>query len=85
VTRRQRLVAHALLTVAGLATATIVAVVFMPLAGRYGTHLAAAGARHTGLSQAVDTLTVGVPAVLVLCAVVIGAGRLRKAVRRNVG
>jgi hypothetical protein len=83
VTRRQRLAAHALLTVGGLATATLVAVLAMPLAGRYGTHLAAAGARHTGIGQAVDTLTVGVPAVLVLFAVVIGAEWLRKAVRRG--
>lgn len=82
-TRRQRLVALALLTVGGLATATIVAVLAMPLAGRYGTRLATAGARHTGLSQVTDTLSVGVPAVVALVAVVIGAGWLRKAVRRG--
>lgn len=82
-TRRQRLAAHALLTAGGLATATIVAVVFMPLAGRYGTQLAAAGARHTGIGQAVDTLTVGVPAVIVLFGVVIGASWLQKAGRRG--
>lgn len=81
-TRRQRRIALILLTVGGLATATITAAVLAPLAGRYGTHLAAAGARHTGLSQVTDTLSVGVPAVVALVAVVIGASWLRKAVRR---
>lgn len=82
-TRRQRLVALALLTVGGLATATITAVLCLPLADRYGTRLAAAGAQHTGLGQVADTLSVGVPAVVALVAVVIGASWLRKAVRRG--
>lgn len=81
-TRRQQWLA---LAAGGVATATLMGMLALiaPLADRYSSHLAAAGAQHTGLSQVTDTLSVGVPAVVALVAVVIGASWLRKAVRRG--
>lgn len=81
-TRRQQLL---VLTGAalGVATAYTAAYALATTIARYGPRLAAAAGQHGSFAeQAGDTLAVGVPAVAVLCGVIVGAGWLRKAVRR---